>query len=178
MSCWRSLSLCECGGSLPGGQCSHFSWPQPPPQGSASVSLSSVPCPHSSSSVPFFPSAEAARQLLSLTTQPRGSKIQFISSINSINKQNSTDQRTGIAINITTHVAKRSSFSKGDMPLLFPCSYFINMEETIKGIIKLRSHIMGSVLERCWQGLQSFVNFPQSFQSFQCGFFTKVNLGD
>lgn len=54
----------------------------------------------------------------------------------------------------------------------------MNLEETVTGIIKLESHIMASVLERCWQGLQTFANFAQSFHSFQCGFFTKLNLED
>lgn len=69
-------------------------------------------CLHcSSASDPYFPFAEAAWPLPSLTAQPRDSKIQFISSINSINKQNSTDQRTSIAINTAIHVAKWSYFS-------------------------------------------------------------------
>lgn len=86
-------------------------------------------------------------------------------------------REASIAISITTHV-EWSSFSEEDTPLLFPCSYFINMEETVEAIIKLESHTMGSILERCWQGLQSFANFSQSFHSFQCGFFTGLNLED
>lgn len=93
-------------GSLLGGQCSPPWWPWPSLRGCAFVS------PLQFRFRPLLrPFAEAAWPLPSLTAQPRDSKIQFISSINSINKQNSTDQRTSIAINTAIHVAKWSYFS-------------------------------------------------------------------
>lgn len=50
------------------------------------------------------------------------------------------------------------------------------MEETVNCIIKLESHIMGSVLERCWQDLQSFANFPSNLSQLSVLLFHKAEL--
>lgn len=63
--------------TLPGGQSSQFLCPQHLLK-AVLLCLSCVP--PVSSPVPSLPFAGAAQQLLSPTTQPRGSKIQFISS--------------------------------------------------------------------------------------------------
>lgn len=96
MWCWRSLSLVVCEGV-------------PPRRAVLSLVASTFSlglCFCVSVAVPLLSLCRS-----SLSAQPRGDKIQFINSINSINKQNATDQRISIAINTAIHVAKWSYFS-------------------------------------------------------------------